>query len=135
MKAQKEDTWYADLTLSHQATEIISYSLSAGHELTLGVEADSIEDWYLRPNISWNVIRDVGLQTSFFYEHGKQGGGQLASLLEEHFDWYGGGLTLSYSPMKKVQVSLNFRLTLRSSDAASREYAQNVVGIRVSYAP
>ena len=135
VKAQNENTWYADLTLSHQATEIISYSLSAGHELRLGIEADSIEDWYFRPNISWKVIKDVGLQTSFFYEHGKQGGGRLASLSEENYDWYGGGLTLSCSPMKKVQVSLNYRLTLRSSDTASREYAQNMVGILVAYAP
>jgi hypothetical protein len=135
VKAQNENAWYADLTLAHQATDFMSYSLSAGHELTLGIEADSIEDWYFRPNINWTVIKDVGLQTSLFYEHGKQGGGQLASLLEEHFDWYGGGLTLSYSPMKKVSVSLNYRLTLRSSDVPSRGYSQNVVGILVTYAP
>jgi hypothetical protein len=81
------------------------------------------------------VIKDVTLQTSFSYEHGTVGGGQQASLTEKNYDWYGGGLSLSYSPMKKVTISANYRLTLRSSDVASREYAQNMVGLQISYTP
>jgi len=65
------------------------------------VQSGAIEDTYVRPNINWNVIKDVTLQTSLFYEHGTEGGGQQASLLEKNYDSYGGGLSLSYSPMKK----------------------------------
>jgi hypothetical protein len=75
----------------------------------------------------------VTLQTSLFYEHGVEGGGQQASLIEKNYDWYGGGLSLSYSPMKKVRLSLNYRLTLRSSNVASREYTQNMVGLTLTY--
>jgi hypothetical protein len=81
------------------------------------------------------VIKDVTLQTSLFYEHGAEGGGQQASLLEKNYDQYGGGLNLSYSPMKKVRISLNYRLTLRSSNVASREYTQNLVGLQITYTP
>jgi hypothetical protein len=128
-------SWYASLTLAHQITGFLSYSLSAGHEIRPGVQSDAIEDSYVRPNINWNVIKDVTLQTSFSYEHGTVGGGQQASLTEKNYDWYGGGLSLSYSPMKKVTISANYRLTLRSSDVASREYAQNMVGLQISYTP
>ena len=34
--ASTVDSWYADLTVSHQATKFLTYSLSAGHELRLG---------------------------------------------------------------------------------------------------
>ena len=98
-------SWYADLTLAHQATDFLSYSLNAGHEIRPGMQSDAIEDSYIRPNIDWNVIKDVTLQTSRFYEHGTEGGGQQASLTEKNYDWYGGGLSLSYSPMKKVTIS------------------------------
>ena len=37
--------------------------------------------------------------------------------------------------MKKLMVSLNYRLTLRSSNIPDREYAQNIVGIKLSYQP
>jgi hypothetical protein len=42
---------------------------------------------------------------------------------------------LSYPLMKKLLLSLNYRLTLRSSDIHDREYAQNLVGIKLSYQP
>jgi len=128
-------SWYADLTLRHQATEALTYSLSAGHEIRPGIQSGAIEDSYIRPNVNWNVIRNLTLQTSLFYEHGAEGGGQQASLLETSYDWYGGGLSLAYSPMKEVRLSLNYRLTLRSSNVASREYAQNMVGLQITYTP
>jgi len=64
------------------------------------------------------VIKDVTLQTSLFYVHGVEGGGQQASLQEKNYDQYGGGLNLSYSLTKKVRISLNYGLTLRSSNVA-----------------
>lgn len=127
--------WYANLTLSHQATSFLSYSLSAGREISLGIESDAIEDWYIRPSANWNVIKDVTLQPSLFYEHGEEAGGQQASLLENNFDWYGGALSLSYSPMKRVTISLNYRLTMRASNVASGEYTQNMVGLQITYTP
>jgi len=128
-------SWYANLTLAHQVTDFLSYSLSAGHEIRPGIQSDAIEDSYIRSSADWKVIKDVTLQSSLFYEHGKEGGGQQASLLENNYDWYGGGLSLSYSPMKKVQIGLNYRLTLRSSNVASREYSQNMVGLQITYTP
>jgi hypothetical protein len=127
------DSWYADLTASQQVTEAVGYSVSAGHEIRLGIESDAIEDWYFRPAINWSIVRDLSLGTSFFYEHGKQGEGNISGNFQETYDWYGGALNLSYPLMKKLTVSLNYRLTLRSSDVADREYAQNVVGLLFSY--
>ena len=79
------------------------------------------------------IFKDVNLNTSLFYEHGNQGAGNVRGNLVETFDWYGGGLTLSYPVMKKLLLSVNYRLTLRSSTIASDEYAQNLVGLRLTY--
>jgi outer membrane protein assembly factor BamA len=129
------DAWYASLTLSHEVSKAVSYGLSAGHEIRLGIQSDVIEDWYFKPNISWNFIKDVTLNTSPFYEHGNQGGGNVSGNLTETYDWYGGEVTLSYPLMKKLMLSLNYRLTLRSSDIPDRDYAQNIVGIKLAYQP
>jgi hypothetical protein len=77
----------------------------------------------------------VTLQTSGFFEHGDESAGQQASWLEDNYNWYGGALSLSYSPAKKVRVSLNYRLTMRSSNESSNEYTQNQIGLQITYTP
>jgi hypothetical protein len=92
-----------------------------------------IDAWYARPSASWNVLKNVDIQTSIFYEHGSQTGGKLGSFPGEVYDWYGAGLGLSYLATKKLRMSLNYRLTLRASDLISRDYAQNLVGLLCTY--
>jgi hypothetical protein len=127
------NTWYADLTVSHKPTDAVAYAFSAGREIRLGIQSDVIEDYYVRPNITWTIIKNLGFNTSFFYEHGNQGAGNIMGNLTETYNWYGGALTLSYPLIKRVLLGLNYRLTLRSSTQASMEYAQNLVGLTVTY--
>ena len=140
IRAVDQDSWYAGLTLSHAVTKALSYSLSVGHELRLGVTADSITDTYVRPSVTWNIIKDVTLTGNLSYEEGRQGfsgqgftsqGGGTA----EHYDWFTAGVGVKYSPMKRVTTSLNYRLTLRSSDVAGLGYAQDLVGLLIAYNP
>jgi hypothetical protein len=127
--------WYAGLTVTHKVSEAVSYSLSTGHEIRAGLQSDVIEDSYFRPNIKWAIIKDLDLNTSLFYEHGNQGEGNVTGNLTETYDHYGGQFMVSYPVMKKFKLSLNYRLTLRSSNLPDRDYAQDVVGIRLAYQP
>jgi hypothetical protein len=140
IETQDLNTCYADLTVSHKINDSASYALSAGHEIRPGIQADAIEDWYVRPRVTWTMVKDLGLNTSLFYERGKQGAGSVMGNLVETYDWYGGELILSYPLMKKrfmkkLLLGLHYRLTFRSSDIPSREYAQNMVGIILAYRP
>jgi hypothetical protein len=127
------NSWYADLNITHQITDAISYSLDAGHEVQSGIQSDAVEDWYVRPGVHWSIIKNVSLNTSFSYEHGKQGRGNVLGNLTENFDWFGANLGVGYSIIKKLSLGLNYRLTLRSSDVSSREYTQNVIGLTLTY--
>ena len=127
------NSWYADLNITHQITDAIGYTLDAGHEVQTGIQSDAVEDWYVRPGIRWNIIKNVDLNTSFSYEHGKQGAGNVANNLTENFDWFGANLSVGYSIFKKLSASLSYRLTLRSSNISRNEYTQNVVGLALTY--
>jgi hypothetical protein len=135
VRAVDQDTWYADLTVSHDITEAISYSLSAGHEIRLGIQADTVNVWYFRPSINWRIIKDTGLQTAFFYEHGKQNLGGSTGTLAETYDWYGPNLAVSHALTSRINLALNYRLTLRSSDTTSRSYTQNLISLVLTYRP
>jgi hypothetical protein len=128
-----QDAWYADLTIAHQPTEFVTYSISAGRELRLGIQTDAIESYYVRPSATWHLFKHVGFNTSLSYEHGSQTGGRLGGFLEDTYDHLSGGLGLSYSPMRKLRMSLNYRLTIRTSDVGFREYTQNMVGLHATY--
>lgn len=128
-------SWYAGLTVSHQLTEVVRYALSVGHEVRLGVQSDAIEDWYVRPSMEWNIIKNLGLQTFLTYEHGKAGVGNIQGNLTEEYDQFGGGLGLSHPITDRLTLALNYRLTLRSSNTASRDYTQNLVSLMLTYGP
>ena len=127
------NSWYADLNITHQITDAIGYTLDAGHEVQTGIQSDAIEDWYVRPAIHWDIIKNVDLNTSFSYEHGKQGAGNVKNNLTETFDWLGANVGASYSIFKKLSLGLNYRLTLRSSTVVNNEYTQNMLSLSLTY--
>lgn len=131
--AEDQNSWYADVKVTHQPTDILSYSVSVGHELRPGVQSDVIEDTYVRWNGTWGILKNVSLTTSLSYEHGEQGDVTATRTVSETYDWFGGGVGASYAFTKAATVSLNYRLTLRSSNIASREYTQNLVGLLLTY--
>jgi hypothetical protein len=135
IETQNLSTWYASLDVTHQVSEPVSYTLSVGHELRLGTESDAIEDTYVRAGLNWMIIKDLSMRTSLRYEHGNQGAGNVMGNLTETYDYYQGELTFGYPLMKKLMLSLDYRLTLRASDVPDREYSQNVVAIKFSYRP
>jgi hypothetical protein len=129
------NSWYADLNITHQITDAISYTLDAGHEVQTGIQSDAIADWYVRPNIAWNIIKNVNLHTALSYEHGKQGQGNVSGNLTETFDWLTTDVGASYSPMKRLSLGLDYRLTLRSSNVPTDEYTQNMITFSLTYQP
>jgi hypothetical protein len=135
IKAVNQNAWYLDLTVTHNVSEAVSYSLSAGHELTLGTQADTTEDWYVRPNLTWRFIKDLPLNFGFFYENGTQGNGASYGNFVEAYEYMGGSIGTSYHIMKKLSLGLNYRFTYRTSDAQGRDYTQNVVTLTATYVP
>jgi hypothetical protein len=126
------DSWYADVTIRHQPREAISYSISVGHELRLGLQADAITAWYVRPNINWQMTQRISVQPLFFYEHGSQGPG-LGFPNGEDYDWYGTGISANASITSKLRATLSYRLTLRSSNVDLRSFDQNIVTLGLTY--
>lgn len=132
-RAVDQDTWYANLTVTHAITEAITYAVTAGHELRLGIQADFIEDTFVRPSVTWLAMKNLSVRGTISYETGSQGSGRANRGVEEDFDWFVGGIGLTHQLTRNLTVSLNYQHTVRTSSAASREYNQNVVGLRVNY--
>jgi hypothetical protein len=135
IRTEDLNSWYADLTVRHQITEVVGYSLSAGHQVRLGIQSDVIENWYVRPSVDWRIIKDLSFQTFLTYEHGDSGEGNIQGNLSETYDWFGGGLSLSRPITDRLVLGLSYRLTTRTSSIEARGYTQNVVSLQLTYQP
>jgi hypothetical protein len=133
--AVNQSAWYLDLTVTHELSDVVSYSLSAGHELTPGVYGGTIEDWYIRPAVTLKIMRDLALNTSLSFQNGSQVMQTTPGALTENFDWLTWGLRLSRPLMQHLTLGLNYGLSFRTSNEAFREYTQNVVGLTLTYTP
>lgn len=133
LPARDQNSWYADITWNHQFREAIGYAISAGHELRLGLQADAVTAWYVRPRINWQITERILVQPTFFWEQGNQTAGINFTGLEEDYDWYGAGLSVSGDVTSRLRASLSYRHTLRSSNLGFREYDQNTVSLQLTY--
>lgn len=136
------NSWYADLNVSDQITRSINCSLDAGHQISAGAQSDVDEDYYANASAVWNIIRGLTFQTSLFFQHGDQGEGTtlLAPLnpnnnlvSNEIYNWYGGSLGLTHAIARRLDLSLNYQFTQRTSSLADRGYTQNLVGLMLTY--
>jgi len=132
--ASNQGSYYADLIVTHNVSDAVNYSVSAGHELLLGVYGDTTKDWYVRSRVNLNVIKDVTLSGNVSYSSGTQALANLAGNLQENYNWVTFGLNLNYNLMKRLNLGAHYRFTVRTSNDAAREYTQNVVGVQLTYA-
>lgn len=135
IQTSSQNSWYAGLSINHQIMESISYTLDVGRDESLGTQSDLTQDWYVRPSIDWAFIKGWNFNTRLFYQHGKQGIGDITGNLKEKYDWYGGSLTIEHELTSRFSVGLNYRLTIRSSDINDNDYTQNLIGLQLTYHP
>jgi hypothetical protein len=133
--AVNQNAWYLDLTVAHELSDVVSYTLSAGHELTPGVYGGTIEDWYVRPAVNLKIMRDLALSASLSYQNGSQVMQTTPGAPTENYDWLTWGLRLSRPLMRRLALSVNYSLSYRTSNEAYREYTQNLVGLTLTYTP
>ena len=136
----KPAPYYVSVGVDHTLNQFITQSLTGGHEVQLGVFSDFQELSYARYTINWNMIRNVGLGTQFFYEHGTYPAtlAQFTGLPQisgsgETYDRVGAAINLSYHLMQKLTSTLGYRLTFKDSNMPGLGYTQNAVTLGLTY--
>jgi hypothetical protein len=123
------DDFYANVLIGHRLNPIFSHSLSAGHENQLGINSNYITLNYVRYTTTWNLIRRTLLSTEFFFEDADESGG----FIDEHFQRFGGAITLGYQLTPHVTLGLRYQGTSKDSDVVLRDYTQNRVSLDGTY--
>lgn len=122
------DAFYADLSVNHRLSAVLTHALSVGHQLQAGYLSDSQKLLYARHSASWRLFLKTSLQTSLSYEYVEQTRepGEIANR-------YGVGLGLTRPLMQRLRGSLRYQYYFKDSDLENRGYTQNRLVLDLQY--
>jgi hypothetical protein len=126
--AQSFDGIYGQLTLNHQISRHVDYSLGGGRNLTTTLQGGTIDTYNANLQINWHIIRQFTLGTSFVYNHGTQ-----LSTTGEIYDQYGPQITLGRALTEKLTGSIGYQMYWRNSNEAGRDYTVSIVSLNLNY--
>lgn len=120
--------FYGNLGFQHRVNEILSYTVSAGRDLQLGLYSTGLDYYYARWIGNWKLIREISLATQFEYEWGEELGGAAADLSR-----WGVGVTVGRSITEKLGAQLAYDWEKRDAAVTNRGYTQNRITLRLNY--
>jgi hypothetical protein len=118
--ASEVNAFYADLTVNHRVSSLMGYSVSAGRAIQLGLFSNTLDMYYARLNMRWNVLRKFSLSTPLFYEHATE-----SRVNGETLQRYGAAVTVGRRITRKLSGSVGYRFFMNESDRPGRDYVQN----------
>ena len=122
------DDFYAEISAEHQLNQYMNHRLALGREARAGAESELITLYYVRYQNNWSLSRLLTLQTTAFYENGKERSG-----VTERFWRVGAGAGVVVPITRQFNSSLAYQLLYKDSDQANRDYLQNLVTLEFRY--
>ena len=119
---------YGQIDIRHRVNQYMEYSLSGGRTINVAFSGGTVDQYFVRWQANWQIVRKLTLATSFTYEHGS-----YLSAGAETYDQYGPGISFSHPITAKLSSSLGYQYYLRDSNLPGRNYTVNVVSLNLTY--
>ena len=119
---------YFQFSVSHQISEHVNYSLSAGHSVDFAYNGQAYDRFFVHLDPSWNIVQNFQISTPVWYEQGKQVAVQTVS-----YDQYGAGITIRHGLTQKLSTAAYYKWIKETSNTAWWNYTENIVGLSFTY--
>ncbi len=120
---------YFYLNLDNTLNRDFSHRISTGFEGMPSTTSNMLSMFFVRYAYNWNLINDVNLSGSAFYENGTETG----SIEAEDFNRVGVTIALSYQFFKKWRATLEYGYLVKDSTITANDYNQNRVQLGLAY--
>jgi outer membrane protein assembly factor BamA len=82
--------------------------------------SNTLDTYYARLNMRWNVLRKFSLSTPLFYEHATE-----SRVDGETLQRYGAAVSVGRRITRKLSGSVGYQFFMNESDRPGRDYVQN----------
>jgi len=120
--------FYFQVLLAHNVNKFLDYTLTAGRSIDFQYYGQPYDRYFVRLNPTWKFIRKFSLATPLWWERGTEVYVNAAS-----YDQYGIGVTVGRQLTEKLSGQVYYRFVKETSELASWNYINNIVGLSLSY--
>ncbi len=102
---------YFQLSWTHAASKLVSYSLNAGYTTTAGqFSSGPTQAYNVGLGVNWNLLRGYTISTPFNYYSGNS----LAQFTQ-NYSYYSAGINIGHGITQKLSASLGYNITFQNS--------------------
>jgi len=130
---------YWQIGFSHAISELVTYSLSAGHTISPNYYSGPTDAYNVSLGLSWNLVKDLSISTPFSYYNGSG----IAPVdyydavgltpASERFQTYSTGISFGYALTRHITTSLSYNFNYRKEDGPTGDYTVNSIYLGFSY--
>jgi len=132
-------TWYARLDWRHRLNKWLTYTVSGGREVQLGIYSYYELYWFARWIGDWTVLKKTSLRTSIGYEDGEQPpqaydqDGSLVLLFGQDYERFRFDVQVGRELLPRLEAQLGYRFYYRLGDTTRNDYTQHAVTLGAAY--
>jgi hypothetical protein len=133
-------TWYGRFDWRHRVNPWLSYSISAGREVRLGIYSEYEELWFARWMAEWSILQRTRLRTGLTFEDGRQPaqgydrGDELVLFLGQEYQRLGVTVGATREIRARLNATLGYRYYHRlDQSGVGVDYDSHVVSLTATY--
>lgn len=125
--------WHLRVSLNHQINRNVNHTLSFGHESQIGTASNSAIVDYIRHQISFTLLKDVGISANASFDSASESGGVFA----QDFRLYQVGVYMYWNMARRLGLTFGYSLTKRDASGAGdgdeevQDYLENRVDLGI----
>ena len=122
-------SYYGNVGVTHQMTQYLSETLTAGKEYLPGLTSNYTQRIYVNYGDQWNATKQIGVSANLFWENLDDSD----ALFRENSNRYGLNFNISDALTDHLNVNMGYSFLLKDADPSFLSYYQNLGTLGMQY--
>jgi len=123
------DTYYANIGVSHRINDVLTQSLTAGRQALPGLTSNFTNQYYAYYTLNWQALSVFQVQTNLSWQNLEDSN----ATIRQTSNIYSARLNLTYSLNDHSSLQLGYQYTLKDANPVPQGYYQDLVTLGYQY--
>ena len=122
-------SYYGNVGVTHQITQFLSESITAGKEYLPGLTSNYTQRIYVNYGDQWNATKEISVSSNMFWENLQDSDATFS----ENSNRYGLSFNISDALTDHLNVNVGYQFLLKDADPSFLSYYQNLGTLGMQY--